>query len=637
MVSERTLPSLLLERANSKSKGVSLRHKQLGIWNEVTWKEYLNNVKKLSIILSKKYEFKSGERIAIIGENKPQWLYAQLATQAIGGIAVGIYQESLPEQISFYLNDCKARIIVVEDQEQVDKLIEIENTIPFVEHIIYYNEQGLRHYHHPKLVSMDRLIDEGAKLLEENPTYFEDQIRLLSQNQDALIAYSAATSGDPKGAVLTHTNLIEAAENLLKIEETKESNDYFSFLPLAWIHEQVMSIVMPLIKGYSVNFPERPNTVIGDIREIGPHHLLATPRVYQSLMSGFQIRIEGASWSKRKIYQWFKKYADKYAEAKLDHKKLSAFDRFMYFLGDLIVFSAIRDHLGLARTRRAYVAGAALQPDAFYFYHGLGVNLKQTYGGTEVTGIAIVQRDDDIKVGSSGVAIPNTEVKVGEDGTVYLKNKAIFSKYLNEEHRKLVVDGWISLGDRGYLDKDGHLYILDRQEDVIELTSGETVYPRIIENLLKSSPFIQEAVCFGNNREFLTAMINIDMTTVGRWADKKRILYTEYSDLSVKTEVLELIKLEVNRIMEELPPKKRVKQFLVLPKQFTADEGELTRTLKIRRNFVEEKYKDLIEAMYSNSDEVQVIKSEIETMNVRVVQLSQKAEVVKDVLLTNAH
>lgn len=637
MVSEKTLPSLLLQRAKYKPKGVALRQKQLGIWKEITWKEYLNNVQKLSIVLFEKFQFKSGETIAIIGENKPHWLYAQLSAQVIGGISVGIYQESLPKQVQYYLNDCKARIVVVEDQEQVDKILEIENNIPYVEHIIFYNDQGLRHYQHPKLVSMNQLIDLGAELLKESPTFFEDQIALLNEHQEAIIAYSAATSGDPKGAVLTHANLIEAANNLSRIDEAKETDDYFSFLPLAWIHEQVISIVMPLVIGYTVNFPERPNTVIGDLREIGPHQLLATPRVYQSLMSNFQVRIEGASWSKRKIYQLFNQYAEKYAKAKLEKKRISAFDKLMYFLGDVLIFSAIRDHLGLARTRRAYVAGAALQPDAFYFYHGIGVNLKQTYGGTEVTGIAIVQRDDDIKAGSSGVAIPNTELKVGDDGTIYLKNKAIFSNYLNEEHRKLVVDGWISLGDKGYLDEDGHLYILDRQEDVIELKSGVTIYPRIVENMLKSSPYIQEAVCFGKNRDFLTAMINIDMTTVGRWADKNRIVYTEFSDLSVNSRVVELIKREVNRLMEELPPKERVKQFLILHKQFTADDGELTRTLKIRRNFVEEKYKDLIEAMYTNCAEVQVIESEVETMNLRVVQLSQETEVVKDVLLTNAH
>ncbi|NLY79202.1 MAG: long-chain fatty acid--CoA ligase [Lysinibacillus sp.] len=635
-----TLPSLLFERARNDEKGVALRQKQLGIWQEITWGEYLNNVKKLSITLKNKYNFQQGETLAIIGENRPQWLYAQIAAQTIGGIAVGIYQESLPEQVVYYLNDTKARIVVVEDQEQVDKLLEIENQIPFVESIIYYNNRGLRHYQHPKLIYMEELMKAGEELLKEQPTFFEEQLSLLDEHHDAIIAYSAATSGDPKGALLTHYNLIEAGKNLSQLEEMRKTDDYLSFLPLAWIHEQVISIVIPLIIGFTVNFPERPNTVIGDLREIGPQTILASPRVYQSMMSNFQIRIEGASWFKRKIYQLFKKYGDRRAIAKLEKKQISIFDKFMYFLGDAIVFSAIRDHLGLARTKRAYVAGAALQQEAFYFYHSIGVNLKQTYGGTEVTGIAVVQRDADIKAGSSGIAIPNTEVKIGEDGTVYLKNNAIFSKYLNKEHRKTVIDGWISLGDKGYIDKDGHLFILDRQEDVIETTQGETIYPRIIENVLKSSPYIQEAVVFGKNRPFLTALININMTTVGRWADKNRILYTEYSDLSINSRVIELIEQEVKKLMEELPPKERVRKFAILHKQFAADEGELTRTLKIRRNFVEEKYKKLIEGMYSDSEEIPICISEVEQdeeIHLRVIQLAQNPEVAKNVLLTNAH
>lgn len=634
-----TLPSLLFERAKSDVNGVALRQKQLGVWQEITWNEYLEKVKKLSISLKKQYNFQQGETLAIIGENKPQWLYAQIAAQTIGGIAVGIYQESLPEQIIYYLNDTKARIVIVENQEQVDKLLEIEEQVPFVEHIIYYDNRGLRNYQHSKMIYMEELIENGEELLKEHPTFFEECISLLNEHHDAIIAYSAATSGDPKGALLSHYNLIEAAKNLTQLDHMKKTDDYFSFLPLAWIHEQVLSVVTPLIIGFTVNFPERPNTVIGDLREIGPQTLLASPRVYQSMMSNFHIRIEGASWFKRKVYQLFKKYGDKLATAKLEKKQNSAFDKFMYFLGDAIVFSAIRDHLGLARIKRAYVAGAALQPEAFYFYHSIGVNLKQTYGGTEVTGIAIVQRDDDVKAGSSGVAIPNTEVQIGDDGTVYLKNKAIFSKYLNDEHRKTVNDGWISLGDKGYIGKDGHLYILDRQEDVIETQQGATIYPRLIENVLKSSPFIQEAVVFGKNRPYLTALININMATVGRWADKNRIIYTEYSDLSVNNKVTKLIEEEVKNLMNELPPKERVKKFAILHKQFTADEGELTRTLKIRRNFVEEKYKELIEGMYSDSEEIPVCISEVEQeeIHLRVIQLAQNPEVAKDVLLTNVN
>ncbi|WP_342470931.1 AMP-binding protein [Ureibacillus sp. FSL K6-3587] len=635
MVKEVTLPFLLVERANQDSSGVALRQKQLGIWKEITWNDYLENVKKLSIALHKHLDFKAGEILAIIGENKPQWLYAQLATQTIGGISAGIYQESLPEQIRYYLNDLKPRIVIVEDQEQVDKLLSIEKDIPFVEHIVHYDVRGLRHYQNSKLISMKELLKIGEEHLKVHPAFFEQQITLLSGHQEALISYSAATSGDPKAAVYTHHQLIEAAKNLIQLDEMKKTDDYFSFLPLAWIHEQIMGIVIPIVIGLTVNFPERPDTVIGDLREIGPQTVVASPRVYQSIMSNVQVRLEGASWLNRKVYQLFKKYGDKRAKAKLEKIRLSAFDRFMYFLGDAIVFSAIRDHLGFARTRRAYVIGAALHPEAFYFYHGIGVNIKQTYGGTEVAGIAIVQRDDDIKAGSSGVALPNTEVKIGIDGLVYLKNNAIFSRYLKPEHQRWIVDGWISLGDKGFIDKDGHLFILDRKEDVIVMPKGE-IYPHKIENIIKSSPYIQEAVVVGKNRPFLTALINIDMTTVGRWADKRRIIYTEFSDLSVNKDVIEFIEQEMIRLMDELPPQERVKKIILLPKQFTADAGELTRTLKIRRNHVENTYKDLIDAMYSNNGTVQVRISEAE-IPLRIIQLERNLEVTEDVLIANAY
>ena len=629
-MSEKTLPTLLAERAKGDVNTVALRQKYLGIWNEISWNNYQKNVEYLAIALSEQYGFKSGERLAIIGENRPQWLYAQMAAQSLGGVSVGVYQESLPDQIEFYLNDCKARIVIVEDQEQVDKLLQVEDNLPLVEHIIYYNKQGMRHYKNDKLRDLDDLLSLGATLAKEKPNFFSEKVNQISEHSPAIIAYSAATAGQPKGAILTHFNLIEAAKNLAKVDEMKKNDDYFSFLPLSWVHEQVVSIVLPLMTGVVVNFPEKPHTVMGDLREIGPQTLLAPPRVYQSLMADFNIRMEGASWFKRKVYQVFQKYGDKKARAKIEDKPLSTMDSFMYWLGDALIFSAIRDHLGFTRIKRAYVAGAALQPDAFYFYHSLGVNLKQTYGGTEVAGIAFVQHDNNIKPGSSGMPIPDTEVKVEADGTIYMKNNAIFSEYLNESDRKLVVDGWISLGDNGYLDEDGHLYILDRQEDVITNHAGEPVYPRLVENNLKSSTYIQEAVCFGKDRPYMTAIINIDLSSVGRWADKNRILYTEYSDLSRNPKVVELIEQEVMELMRQLPPHMRVQKFSILHKQFTADQGELTRTLKVRRKFVEEKYHKLMEAMYSDSEEVSLSSSEIESsdeVSLTVIQLDIKQEV----------
>ncbi len=621
-----TLPALLSERAKSEPNGVALRQKYLGVWNETSWQDYYKNVELLAYALLKDFKFLQGETVAIIGENKPQWLFAQMATQLLGGVAVGIYQESLADQVEYYLNDCKARIAIVEDQEQVDKILELENQLPNMKHIIYYNKQGLRHYSHPKLFYMEDIMD--AVRGDVPADFYETKMNEIDSYQPAIISYSAATTGRAKGAVLTHFNLIEAARNLSQLENMHSKEDYFSFLPLAWVHEQEMSIVIPLLVGFVTNFPEKPHTVIVDLREIGPHTMLASPRVYQSLMSNFAIRIEGASWFKKKVYRFFKKYGDKKAQADATNTQLSGLNKLMYLLGDIVIYSAIRDHLGLGRLRRGYVAGAALQSDAVHFYHSIGVNLKQTYGGTEVAGIAFVQPDRQIRANSSGVALPNTEVRVDEDGLVYMKNNAIFARYLHEEHRREVVDGWLTLGDAGYIDEAGHLHILDRQEDVITNNAGETIYPRIVENQLKSSPYIQEAVCFGKDRPYMTAILNIDMNSVGRWADKNRILYTEYSDLSRNPEVVNLIEKEVKQLMDKLEPQNRVKKFSILHKQFTADQGELTRTLKIRRAFVEQKYEKLINGMYSNTEEVSLtqLQNEVvgEEVSLRVVQLELK-------------
>lgn len=631
MNSEQTLPKLLAERARTKGSKVALRQKYLGIWNEITWGEYYENVVQLAIALEKEHAFKREEKLAVIGENRPQWLFSQMAAQVLGGISVGIYQESLPEQLEFYLNDTRARIAIVEDQEQVDKLLEIEEKIPHLEHIIFYDDQGMRHYNHPKLVNFNELLNKGKKLLSENKDFFRDKTERSLGSEIAIIAYSAATTGDPKGAMLTHTNLLSAAKQLEEVDRVADNDDYLSFLPLAWIHEQILSITLPLIKGSVINFPERPSTVLSDLREIGPHTLLAPPRVFQTLMSNFTTRIQGASWLKKKVFHMFKKYGDKVAKNKLSGGTLSGFDKFMFKLGDWLVFSAIRDHFGLARIKRAYIAGASLSREVYYFYHSIGINLKQTYGGTELAGIAFVHRDDDIQVESSGKPLPNTEVKIGEQSEIFVRNPAIFAHYLNEKDEREVHDGWLSLGDCGYICEKGHLVIQDRKEDIIKASNGEFVFPSAIENKLKVSPYIQEAISFGKNRPYITAMLNIDMTSVGRWADRKQIVYTAYSDLSRNEKVIHLIEDEVKRLMHELPEFARVRRFVILHQQFSANNGELTRTLKVRRRFIEEKYQSIIEQMYSSELQIGVSENSeksADEINLKIIDIDPTQEEV---------
>ena len=606
MTSQMTLPKLLAEKYASTPNKVALRQKDLGIWNELTWKDYYHEVEKMAIALAKQFNVQKGDRVALIGENRPQWLITEMATQALGAISVGIYQESLPSQISYYLNDTQARVVVVEDQEQVDKLLEIEGEIPFVEHIVYYNPQGMRHYQHPKLVFWEDAMKKAEALLKNEQGFLHKAIDGITSEDIAIIAYSAGATGDPKGIMLTHKNLIKAAQNLLEVDPVTEKDDYLSFLPLAWIHEQVMTVVIPLHAGNIVNFPERPSTVLNDLREIGPHTMLAPPRVFQTLMSNITSRMSTASRLKKFLYNTFKKYGDEYAVAALNGEKLSGWKWFMNTLGDFLIFSAIRDHFGLARLKRVYIAGATLNKEAFHFFHSLGVNLKQTYGGTELTGIAFVHRDNEIIYESSGKPLPGTEVKIGENGEIFIKNEQAFARYLHDEHQAEVEDGWFSLGDCGYIADNGDLVILDRIENVIVTQQGDEVYPSKVENKLKVSPYIQEAIVFGHDRPYLTAILNIDRTNVGRWADDHGVGYTTYAELAQRKKVMELIESEVNRLMQKLPKKYHVKKFVILTKPFTADDGELTRTLKVRRKFIADKYKQLIDEMYSDAREIEI-------------------------------
>lgn len=603
MNSEQTLPKLLIERAKNTPGGVALRQKEYGIWNEITWADYLENVRTISLGLASEFNFKKSDKLAIIGDNRPHWLYAQLATQCLGGVAVGIYQESYGEQLSYYLNDCDARIVIAEDQEQVDKLLQIEAQIPNVEKIIYYNNKGMRRYQHEKLMYIEDLQASGKKFGENNQDFFTQNSERLVGNDIAIISYTSGSTGNPKGAMLSHNNLISAISNLNEVDQIKEKDDYLSFLPLAWISELLMSTAASLKYGLTINFPEEPTTVLNDLREIGPHTMIAPPRTYENIISRFKLRIDGTSWLKKKFVNWAIKYGQKVAGAKLTNKKISAGTKFMYFLGDFLVLSAIRDHLGLARIKRAYSNGASLSEDALTFFRSIGVNLKQCYGTTEVCGVAFVHRDHDLNIHSVGVPLPNVEVKVSDTNEVLVKSPSAFLGYYKDE-TSAGIEQWIAMGDIGNLDENGHLYITDQIDSVCTLDNGEKIAPAQIENKLKNSRFVKEAVVYGKNKPYLVAMINIDMANVGRWAEKNQLVYTTYSDLSMKREVIELIEKEVVFIMKQLPETMRVKKVVILNKELDADDHELTRIQRIRRSYLEDKFACVFEGLYSTASEL---------------------------------
>lgn len=602
-----TFPQLLLERTAKAGSKVALREKDYGIWNEITYQEYFDRVKSLSLGFAK-LGLKRGDKVAIVGDNRPEWVMSELAAQALGGISVGVYQESLPNEMSYILDHCDATIVVVEDQEQVDKIFEIKEEIPKVTKVIYYDPRGMRNYKDDVLMSFEEVQTLGRVFDEVNPVFFQSEVKKGSEHDVAIFSYTSGTTGNPKATMLTYKNLLDMAKNLSTIDPLTEKDEYVSFLPLAWIGEQMMTLGMGLYNGMTINFPEEPSTVLENLREIGPQVMFSPPRIYEDMVSRFQVKIQDAGWLKRKIYKWCKPIGEKVARAHFENKEISFATKLQYKIADYFMFSAIRDHLGLLGMKRAYTGGAPLGPDVFEFFHSIGVNVKSIYGQTEVSGISIVHRDGDIKLDSVGIPIPGTEVKISDEGEILIKSSSIFKGYYKNEKstKETIQSGWLHTGDAGRLDEEGHLYVIDRIKDVIRLHSGEMFSPNFIENKLKFSSYIQEAVAIGKDRPYVVAMINIDMENVGRWAEKNQISYTTYTDLSSKPEVLELIQKQVNEINQSLPEKGRVKKFVLLYKELDADDEELTRTKKVRRQFVAKKYDALIKGLYTQEERIEI-------------------------------
>ncbi|SEN22677.1 long-chain acyl-CoA synthetase [Mesobacillus persicus] len=604
---QNTFPQLLIEWARHSGEKVALREKDFGIWNEVTYEEYLHKVKFFSLGLAK-LGLVRGDKLGIIGDNRPEWVISEMAAQSLGGISVGIYQESLTNELSYILNDCEASIVVAEDQEQVDKLLEIKSEIPHVKSIIYYDPRGMRAYDESFLLAFEEVLDLGREQEKLDPDYFQREVEKGQSDDIAIFSYTSGTTGNPKGTMLSYKNLLDMAKNLSSIDPLSEKDEYLSFLPLAWIGEQMMSIAMGLYNGMTINFPEEPTTVLENLREIGPQVMFSPPRIYEDMVSRFQVKIQDAGWLKRKVYEWSKPIGKKIAEAHFTNRPIPLTTKLQYKLADYLLFSAIRDHLGLAQIKRAYTGGAPLGPDVFEFFHSIGVNVKSIYGQTEVSGISIVHRDGDIKFDSVGLPLPGTEVKISETGEILIKSSSVCAGYYKNEKstKDTIQSGWLHTGDAGRLDEEGHLYVIDRVKDVIRLQSGEMYSPQFIENKLKFSSYIQEAVAIGKDRPYVVGIINIDMKNVGRWAEKNQVSYTTYTDLSSKPEVLELIQKQVNEINQSLPDKAKIKKFVLLYKELDADDEELTRTKKVRRQFVAKKYEDLIEGMYSEDEQIEV-------------------------------
>ncbi len=597
---DTTLPALLVRRAEMHPAKTAMREKEWGVWQPYTWAEYLHNTAEFAGGL-KKLGLGAADIVINIGDNRPEWLWSELAVQAIGGMSLGLYQDATSEEIRYVFELSEAKMVVAEDQEQVDKILELKPDLPKLKYIVYHDPKGLVAYEREVegLMSFEAVQDLGKPMAREYPLW----AAALTPDTPALIATTSGTTGRPKLAVLSHKNLLAMADNLGKVDPKYGKDEFVSFLPLAWMGEQMMAVASSLLFGFTVNFPEEPDTVRADMREIGPHLIFSPPRVWESMAAMVRGNIMETTRFKRFLYNRLLPLGIRYVEATFAGKKPGPFLRLGHLLAEIGLFRSLRDRLGFSRMRSATTGGAALGPDTFKFFHALGVRLKQIYGQTEIAGISCIHRDGAVDFTSVGEPIPETELKITPEGEVVSKSPAVFLGYYKNPAatEETVRDGWLLSGDAGFFDDQGRLVVIDRLKDVMVMNCGERFSPQFLENKIKFSPYVREAVVFGGGRDHIAAVICVDYDILGHWAESRMITFTTYQDLAAKDEAYALIKEELGEINKTLPEAQRIRRFALLFKELDADDGELTRTRKVRRGTVNERYGPLIEALYSDA------------------------------------
>ncbi len=622
-----TLPGLLAERARATPDVTALREKEFGVWQEITWAGYLDRVRCFSLGL-RALGIGPGDTVALIGDNRPEWVIAELAAQALGAVPVGIYQDSVLDEVQYVLEASGARLVVAEDQEQVDKVLDVQASLPGLERVVYHDAKGLTSDDRGHLLFFARVEEMGEALGRKQPELFEETLRALDPTGVALLCTTSGTTSRPKLAMLSHTNLISMAEQLQQVDPMLAEDEVVSFLPLAWIGEQMVTLSWALTVGFAVHFPENSGTVRRDLREIGPRAVVSPPRIWESLVSEVQVKMEDSSALKRRVYAWSMSVGAAMADARFEGRAPSPGLLWRHRLASALALVPLKDQLGLRRARRAYTGGAALGPDVFRFFHAMGVNLKQLYGQTEVSGLSVVHRDGDIRFQTVGTPLPATEVRIAEDGEILTRSPAVFMGYYRDEQAtaETMEDGWLHSGDAGYFDDRGHLVVIDRAKDVMILADGTTFSPQFIENQLKFSPYVREAVVFGGNRPFVAALVSIDYENAGKWAERHQLAHTTFTDLAQKPEVYTLVRDQVSEVNETLPEAARVRRFLLLYKELDADDAELTRTRKVRRRFIAERYRELVEALYGDRDRL-TVETEITYQDARTATMQHELRI----------
>ncbi len=612
-----TLPKLLLDNARRLGDRAAFREKDYGIWQEWTWKEAEAEIRALACGLAA-LGFQRDDKLTTVGDNRPKLYWAVTATQAIGGVPVPVYQDSVAGEMGKVLAHAGVRFAIAENQEQVDKLIEVKAVCPDLETIIYCEPRGLRHYDQPYLKSYAEVQAMGRAFADAHPDFFETSVTQGKGGDIALIAYTSGTTGQSKGVMLTFDNLIASSRAAAEMDPLNADEEVLSYLPMAWIGDIIFSLGQSYVVGFCISCPESSATVLTDLREIGPSYFFAPPRIFENILTTVMIRMEDAGAFKRRMFGYFMDVARRVGADILDKKPIPPADRLLYALGEVFVYGPLRNVLGFSRLRLAYTAGEAIGPDIFRFYRSLGINIKQLYGSTEASVFITIQPDGHVRPDTVGVPVPGTEIRVADNGEVLFRSPGVFhSYYKNEEATRetKTADGWVHTGDAGFIDREGQLRIIDRAKDVGRLKSGGMFAPKYVENKLKFFPYIKEAVAFGHDRDFVAAFLNIDLEAVGNWAEKQGLAYSGYADLAQQPAVIDLLEDCVRKVNADLAAEEhlagsQIRRFLALHKELDADDGELTRTRKVRRGFVAEKYAPLIDALYSNRDRC-VIETEV--------------------------
>ena len=607
-----TVPKLLERNAREFSNSPAYREKEYGIWQTWSWKQAEEEITALAHGLLS-LGIKSGDKLAIVGRNRPALYWSFIAAQMVGAIPVPIYNDAVGDEISYVLEHCGAKFAIVGDQEQCDKLLDIKDKLPDLTEIVYLDPKGLRKYDHSHLHAYKDVQILGREKAASQSATLQDRLAIQTQDTVCVMLYTSGTTGKPKGVVLTYKNVLSASKAASAFDNLKESDEILAYLPMAWVGDFIFANGQALWVGFCVNCPESAETMQGDLKEVGPTYFFSPPRIFENMLTTITIRMEDASSLKKRIFNYFMGHAKKVGNDILDGKSVGVWNRVKYAVGEFLIYQPLKNSLGLSRVRVGYTAGEAIGPEIFEFYRSLGINLKQLYGQTEAGVFVTLQPDGEVRADTVGIACPGVELKIGETGEVFYRSDSSFESYYKNPEGTAETkdkDGWVATGDAGFIEEDsGHLRIIDRAKDVGKMSNGSLFAPKYVENKLKFYPNILEAVLFGNGKDHCCAFINIDLNAVGNWAERKNISYSSYQELAGHPDVVRQIQNHIEEVNASLVSDKmlsgcQIQRFLILHKELDADDGEMTRTRKVRRRIIEQKYADLIEGLYSDKSQI---------------------------------